>query len=243
MRPDETVVIDSRFNGPPAAGNGGYVGGVLARRFDGPAEVTFRAPVPLDTPLTLVGAADGSLHLKDRQRVVCEARAATVGLDPPKPPFDWDLAARLRERGGSDGTSAFNACFVCGRGRARGDGLQVWGERAADGLSLSPYTPHQAHSDADGLIRFEFLWAALDCPGAWAAQPADDTRAAVTGRMTAEVLRRPRHDEPCLVVGWRIGAEGRKLHAGTALYTRDGTLCAVARQVWIVVREEIAVTG
>ena len=44
---------------------------------------------------------------------------------------------------------------------------------------------------------------------------------------------RPR---PCVVVGWPLGDEGRKLHAGTALYGRDRELLALARQVWIIPR-------
>jgi len=39
------------------------------------------------------------------------------------------------------------------------------------------------------------------------------------------------------VVGWRTGVDGRKLHAGTALYRDDGTLCALAQQLWIVLRQ------
>jgi hypothetical protein len=38
------------------------------------------------------------------------------------------------------------------------------------------------------------------------------------------------------VVGWPLGEDGRKLHAGTALFGTDGTVLAVARQVWILPR-------
>jgi hypothetical protein len=58
---------------------------------------------------------------------------------------------------------------------------------------------------------------------------------AMTGRMTGQVFSRPAPGEPCMVVGWRIGAEGRKLFAGTALYTKTGKLCAMAATTWIVV--------
>ena len=30
---DDTLIIEPRFNGPRLSGNGGYVGGLLARRF------------------------------------------------------------------------------------------------------------------------------------------------------------------------------------------------------------------
>jgi len=38
------------------------------------------------------------------------------------------------------------------------------------------------------------------------------------------------------VVGWKIGAEGRKLYSGTALYTEQGRLCAIGHCTWILLR-------
>ena len=81
----------------------------------------------------------------------------------------------------------------------------------------------------------EVVWAAIDCPGAYAA--GDPGRGEVVlGRMTARIDRLPEEGEPCVVVGWPLGEDGRKLFAGTALYGRDGTPLAVARQVWILPR-------
>ena len=40
--------------------------------------------------------------------------------------------------------------------------------------------------------------------------------------------------ERCVVVGWPLGEEGRKLYAGTALYGEDGRPLARARATWIV---------
>ena len=55
----------------------------------------------------------------------------------------------------------------------------------------------------------------------------------VLARMTARVVRPPNEGERCVVVGWPIGHDGRKLHAGTALYGEDGSVLAVSRQLWI----------
>ena len=49
-RSDE-VEIHRRFRGPPGAGNGGYVAGLLAEWIGGPAEVDLLAPIPLEVPL------------------------------------------------------------------------------------------------------------------------------------------------------------------------------------------------
>jgi hypothetical protein len=51
--------------------------------------------------------------------------------------------------------------------------------------------------------------------------------------MTARVERLPDEGERCVVIGWPLGEEGRKLYAGTALFGARGDLLALARQVWI----------
>lgn len=38
-----------------------------------------------------------------------------------------------------------------------------------------------------------------------------------------------------MIIGWALGAEGRKLTAGVALFSDQGTLLAATRQTWIVV--------
>ena len=139
--------------------------------------------------------------------------------------------------GGAPVDSDFTSCIVCGRDRAVGDGLRVLGSAGPQpGTSLSCYLPHANHADAEGRIPLEFVWGTLDSPGAIAAQDPDDFRPALTGRMTAKVFDRPRVGERCAVVGWRIGAEGRKLYSGTALYTEHGKLCALGTCTWILLK-------
>ena len=245
---DDTIIIESGFNGPRLSGNGGYVGGVLADRFTrafggansdkGDAvEITLRAPIPIETSLQLA-REDDALMLRQGETLICEARAGTVDhLAPPPPPTDWADVMRRGEEGGSPEDSDFHWCIVCGRGRAVGDGLRVFGAHGpGEGRSLSCYVPHANHADANGRIRPEFLWGVLDCPGAWAAQDPDDWRPALTGRMTAKVIDPPKVGERCAVVGWRIGAEGRKLYSGPARYTESGRLCAIGHCTWIVLK-------
>ena len=244
---DDTLIIRAGFNGPRLSGNGGYVAGLLAERYTtafsggsggsgGAVEITLRAPIPIETSITLV-REDAAMTLRDGDTLICEARAGKVDhLDPPKPPSDWNAVMRQDAVGGCGEGSDFQWCLVCGRSRGVGDGLRVFGSHSGSGASLSCYVPHANHADSDGRIRPEFLWGTLDCPGAWAAQDPDDIRPALTGRMTAKVFDRPRVGERCAVVGWRIGAEGRKLYSGTALYTESGRLCALAHCTWIVLK-------
>jgi hypothetical protein len=240
---DDTLVIPAAFNGPPKSGNGGWVGGRLAQSFAaafGPVpavEITFRAPSPLETRMPVVHRGD-ALRVMHGDTLVCEARAGTVAhLTPPPPPRNWAEVLRCNETGGSGSDSEFHTCLVCGRHRAVGDGLRVFGGSTSRGASLSCYLPHGNHADASGVIRPEFVWGTLDCPGAWAAQDPEDPRPALTGRMTASIIAPPKVGERCAVVGWKTGEEGRKLYSGTALYTESGRLCALATCTWIVLKE------
>ena len=74
------IIIDKRFCGPPNSGNGGYVCGRLARHIPGGAEVTLRAPPPLDTPLDAIATDDGTWELRDGGNIVATGRAANVEL-------------------------------------------------------------------------------------------------------------------------------------------------------------------
>jgi hypothetical protein len=243
----DTITIAPGFNGPRLSGNGGYVGGVLAERYtrafggDGTVEITLRAPIPIAKALQVVpdnrNGAD-ALMLRDGDTLLCEARAGSVDhLKPPPAPTDWLDVMRRAEQGGSPPDSDFGSCIVCGRDRAVGDGLRVLGSAGpAPGTSLSCYVPHANHADGAGRILPEFVWGTLDCPGAFAAQDPDDMRPALTGRMTAKVIEPPKVGERCAVVGWRIGAEGRKLYSGTALYTESSRLCAIGTCTWILLK-------
>ena len=60
----------------------------------------------------------------------------------------------------------------------------------------------------------------------------DDLR----GRLAARIDRLPEQGQRCVVVGWPLGEDGRKRYAGTALFTAEGELLALARATWIVPR-------
>ena len=68
--------IRRRFNGPLESGNGGYCAGVVAGFLEGAAEVSRRRPVPLDAPLDVVRANDGTVRVLDGAALVVEARSA-----------------------------------------------------------------------------------------------------------------------------------------------------------------------
>jgi hypothetical protein len=243
----DTLLIPRRFNGPPASGNGGYVAGLLAialRAQRGPApavEVTLRAPPPLDTALALRGDATEPLGLWHDERLLAEARAVALSLAVPEPPDAQAAAAagalgRLRAAGRIG--NSYLSCFGCGVSREPHDGLRIVPSPVGDaGVVASDWTPHAALADDGGCVPEPVVWAALDCPAgiAWNYRLVD-APPLVTGRMTVAVDAPVPVGEPLRVIGWPIEAEGRKLHAGSALFDATGRVLARSRQVWMLPR-------
>jgi hypothetical protein len=218
------VVIDRKFRGPSGSANGGYTCGVLASFMHGPAEVTLRLPPPIERPLEVV--TDGRVELRDGDAVVADASVAELELDLPEPLSFEEAAAAALPQG--DRESVFPECFVCGW--AREDGLRIYaGPVAGRDLVAATWTP------ADDVISSEFVWAALDCPGAYAVEFGRRGNP-VLGRLTARVEHLPHPGERCVVMGWPLGEDGRKLYAGTAAFGEDGRILGCARATWIIPR-------
>jgi hypothetical protein len=226
--PEPTVTISRRYRGPLDSANGGYAAGVLGSRLGASAEVTLRLPPPLERPLSV--RRDGErLLLEDDGRLVAEAVAGDPSLAPPPPPTPSEAEAASAGMG-AWGPPQFAECFVCGvREDGSGLGIHAGPVPGRNGLVAAAWVARD--------VTPEVVWAAIDCPGAYAA--GDPGRGEIVlGRMTARIERLPDEGEPCVVVGWPLGEDGRKLFAGTALYGRDGDVLAVARQVWIAPRDE-----
>lgn len=230
-----TVTIPRHFHGPPDSGNGGYTCGVTALAMtEGPAEVMLRRPPPLDRPLRVERSGDG-VALVDGDDVVAEARQAAPDVDLPEP-VGWGEAQRAARAFDVDAYArehAFPTCYTCGPARPEGDGLRLFPAPTGrpDGVVAWPWVPGPSLADATGLVAGPTMWAALDCPSglAWITgrQPSGP---AVLGRMSH---RRPRPGEHLVVAGWPISAEGRKLLAGSAVWSADGEVLAVDAATWI----------
>jgi hypothetical protein len=228
---NELITIDSRFNGPPTTGNGGYVCGLLANFIGNQAEVTLLKPPPLDRPLSIAVASNGSVQLRDGESIIAVGEATSLQLHAPAPPtYEEALEAASRHIGLA--SHAYPTCFVCGPDRDEGDGLRIFAGRI-DGTDFyaAHWTPLALLSSDDGLIASEFIWAALDCPGYFAVA-ASEAAVAVLGRFAVNIINRPRPGENCVVLGWKLGKEGRKRYAGTALFSQNGTLFAKGRATW-----------
>jgi hypothetical protein len=219
------ITFPRHYRGPLASANGGYACGRLAALVDAhEVEVTLRLPPPLDRPLGVEHDGDG-VRLLDGDALVAEARPSPVEVQAPAP-VSVEVAAESRERHVRGWSPDFNECFVCG---VRDDGLEIRVGPVAgrEPLHASPVALPQSRS--------EIVWAAIDCPGAFAVG-AEGRGDIVLGRMTARVDRVPEAGESCVVASWPLGEDGRKLYAGTALFAEDGEVLALARQTWIVPR-------
>lgn len=75
-----SITIDRRFCGPPNAGNGGYVCGLLAGNIGDSAEITLRRPLLLERRLDVVTGADGSTELRGGEKIVAIGRPTIVDL-------------------------------------------------------------------------------------------------------------------------------------------------------------------
>jgi hypothetical protein len=234
----EEIVVAARFNGPPASGNGGYVGGLLAARIGAPAvEVTLRAPPPLDRPLQLRATPAGGLALFDAGTLLAEAVASALELEVPTPPGPGEAqaAGELGRRRAEAGIgNPYMRCFGCGI--ARHDGLRLLPTPAGpEGVVAASWTPDASLADAEGAIPPEIVWTALDCPAGFAwTNRLQDAPPLVTGRITASVDLAPRAGERYTVIGWPIAQDGRKLHAGTAIVDTEGRVRARSRQLWMI---------
>jgi hypothetical protein len=236
----ESLVIGSRFCGPPGCGNGGYVAGRIAAYLHGPAAVTLRRPPPLATPMTVEQDGGGSVRLHHGGTLIAEATSP-----PGRPALQIPGTASAAEAQAVAGRAryytdpVFPGCFVCGTGRKPGDGLRIFpGPLAGRLLWAAPWTPDPSVTGADGRVRPEVVWAALDCPSgiaaAEAAGLAADT-AILLGQMTASLAALPAAGGQCVVMAWPDGRDGRRLTAGSGLLGPGGQVLAAASTVWLTV--------
>ena len=229
----KTITIARRFNGPPDSGNGGYVCGAFAVAADIDARVRLLSPPPLDVPLSLAQGEGGEWILSAGSTPVARAVPGRLDLAVPPPPRYTQAVWASQHYPGFQ-QHPFPDCFVCGPHRRRGDGMRIFPGMLDTGIVAAPWLPADSLDGGDGKVAVEFHWAALDCPGYFAV--SGGRRTMLLGEMQAHVDRRVRVGEPCTVIGWKVGAEGRKHRVGTAIFDGGGELCARALSTWVEVR-------
>lgn len=227
------VVVDQRFCGPSDSGNGGYTAGLMASHLPFSPEITLRKPPPLNRPLRLF--VDGeSARLMDEDTLIAEAeKAEPFTLDIPEPvPFTEAESAAKNFYGFEH--SPFPNCFVCGHLRKAGEGLKIHPGRVGEQVVAAPWIPFAELESTDGMVQEKFIWAALDCPGAWSL--IDHDQVVVLGRIKANIIKPIKIGDECVVLGWVIKQEGRKNWTGTSVFNSDKKICAYAKAIWISIK-------
>jgi hypothetical protein len=226
---DDKLVIPRHFNGPPDSANGGYTCGLVAGLLGaGAAEVTLRSPPPLERPLG-VRRDDTGVRVIDGDVLVAEGRRAELELELPEPVRVEQ--AETASRAGAGHWSAdhpFRTCVVCGPDREPGDGFRLFPGELRDGLFASVWTPDNA--------RAEETWAALDCPTSAPVANFGEGPPVVLARLTARIDTPVEPGRPHVVLSWPLEVDGRKRHAGAALFSEAGAPLAASRALWIELR-------
>jgi hypothetical protein len=236
----DSLVIESRYCGPPDVGNGGYACGLIAAWAGGPVSVTLRRPAPLAAAMAVERDGDGAVRVLAGQHLIAEAAPSPASLAIELPDPVPILAARAAGAGCRlrvhPEQHPFPACFGCGPDRVPGDGLRILvGRVAGRDLSADIWYPDESLARSDGEVRPEFVWAALDCAGGVGAlwDTAPNSPPSVLGRLSVRQHGPVRAGEPHVVVGWRLADQGRKMLAGSALFTAGGQAVGVASATWI----------
>lgn len=221
------VIIKPQFCGPSSSGNGGYTSGLVAQEFGAVAQVTLQKPPPLERELAFV--RNSVLELIDAELgVIAFAKPGQLGNEIAGFVEPERITAALLHFPHDD--HPFPRCFTCGTDRHLGDGLQIYSPFLGDGVAAGIWRPHESFF-IQGEVPTPIMWAAMDCPGYWAAGPG--AQPAVLGRMTGEVLRNVKPNADYISVGQLVAKDGRKISSLTAIFDLAGELIARSEQTWI----------
>jgi hypothetical protein len=177
--------------------------------------------------------------------MVASGRPTVVDIEIPSPP---DFAAAETASQGYRGFDShfYPACFVCGPEREEGDGLRIFAGpvepgMGPNGMVAATWVPDDSLMDLSGFIATEYIWAALDCPGAYSfPEPAEGV--ILLGELAVSIKGPVSPGEKCVLIGWEIKHEGRKHYTGTALFGEHGRCCAVAYATWFEVPIKVSLS-
>jgi hypothetical protein len=240
----EHLVIDQRYrgfadeDGSYRVALGGYVGGLLAGKLAGPAEVRLRGIVPMGRRLEVERPDANRVLLTESGTVLADARRTELEIDAPAP---ISVSEAEEASASYPGFTAhlFPDCFTCGPAREPGDGLRVFPGPVTDSeLVAAPWTPGASLAGPTGSLLPEFVWAALDCPQLWAliaSAPPDSGERVVTAGMSVRIESTPLAGGRYVIAAWPMHREGRSVFAGGAVFAESGELLVAALQRAVVV--------
>jgi hypothetical protein len=233
----KNISIDDRYCGPPNSGNGGYSCGLIANHIGPSAKVRLHAPPPLNKPLDIY-KSNRVVELKDGDTLLGTGKVSDFTLDIPEPPTISNASNAQNNFIAYEG-HFFPSCFVCGPDRLD-DGLCLFpGPIAKDDWSLLACTWNVKDNclKDNGLLKHEFIWAALDCPSYYGIF-ADVPKVALLGELELKIVKDPTITSPLIIWCWPIKEDGRKKYGGSALATAEGEIIAYAMGTWIELKTD-----
>ncbi len=233
--PSTSFRITPRYEGPRGSGQGGWAAARFAERVDVPLTIALRAPIPFDTDLSVVDDGADRWRLVTDDDVTIMIGETWTGDFPTTRPVSIDEAAGARvEFGEHPEEHPAPVCFSCG---AQADSMHVHPGPLADGRFATDWTVPDWTRRADGSVEPGAVWAAIDCTAAWFATQTDGRRTALTAQFTAELVGPVEVGETYALVGWSgdhdPGWDGRKRHAASAAFDREGRCVARSTSLWI----------
>ena len=231
------IQIPEQFNGPPASAHGGYLCGRLAALLPtSEVAVTLLLPPPLGVELDTRRTGDRiSLWHQDRLLATAVAGGSRQPPEAQTESLGWAAADQPTRSFAGFTRHPFPTCFVCGTNRP--DGMRLFPVAVPDrpGTVAAAWTPAPELADGSGLVRPEFVWAALDCPGGWSAMSAEQPETLVLARMALRLTGQPRCGERHVVLGRLDRRAGRTAWVRTALFDSGGTSLATGVAQWLSV--------
>ena len=229
------LTVPTSRQGPPGIANGGWLAGLLTNAAGDPhsGTVTLRRPTPVATELTVLADGLGSAALSLEGLDLATVTPGLPAVVAP-PPVSWDTALTASRTYVGLSVHPFPGCLVCGSARDASDALCLRPGRVSHDMVATPWVPAAWTDDGTGHVTLPAVWAALDCPSAWAID--DEGRAVVLGRITARVATAPQVGAQLVVVGWAIERTSRRIaQCGSAVYDEQGTVLAVSTSTWFAV--------
>ncbi len=231
-----SICIETVFRGPPTSGNGGYVAGMFAKHLHHDSEVMLLKPPPLETDLKIKNENELSWLMSGEEQIAKATKIKFPDFEIPAAP-SFEEAVEASKDSPSISLSEKIDCFVCSMKRKQGEGLRIFaGAIGRDNMVAAPWYPYESLADEKGIIKEEFIWAALDCPGAFAAYAYEDAPFLLLGKQSAHINQQLSVKEDYIACGWHVKKDGRKHFTNTAVFSKSGEFLACANQVWIEVK-------
>jgi len=239
MSIDDTIRIGAWFQGPTGSGQGGWTAHRFTERIAGPVTTAMRAPVPLETELTIVDHGDHWSLLDE----TADDPVTVMVARPWDPEFaDTDPVSVADAKAARARFSDFVAdhpvpyCFSCG---VQHDSMQVHAGPLGDGRFAADWKAPDWATFESNAVDPGAVWAALDCAAAWYVAFSREERSPVTAQYAVDIVQPLEAGTTYSLVSWNGDQpaewDGRKRHAASAAFAPDGTCVARSVSFWIAI--------